>query len=233
MIKKIKENQYIEKIRELRKKPRTRAAISLLLWGIFFLFVFVALDVRGNHTKEPPVYHVTWKWENEKNYKYQMTFTINQDTFLVNGIRNGEKEAFSLQEQTYYLEDKHLYIFQNDTKVLQEYTTLLGYDFLKLRPEFLSQLLSHGELEYTTNYESGQVSKGYSINTAKFVSLLDGLEIIDDSTIKMEVLENNHMITEVKIDLTNYQKYSEEIIDSYQVKIVYSDIGTVSNVELE
>lgn len=233
MIKKIKENKYIEKIREWRKNPRTRAATSLFLWGIFFLFVFVVLDVRGNHTSNQSVYSVTQKWANEKNYKYEMTFTINQETFVVNGIRSEERETFSLQEQTYYLENDKLYAFQNDTKVLQEYTTILGYDFLKLRPEFLSQLLSYGKLEYTTNYESGAVSKGYSINTAKFIKLYDGSEIADDSTIKVEVLETNNTITEMKLDLINYKKYSEEIINSYQIKIVYSDIGIKSNIELE
>lgn len=233
MIQKIKENQYIQRIKELLQNKRTRAITQLVLWMLFFVFVFYTFDLRGKKTQNPKEKTVIETWMEQKNYQYQMTFSINQEDILVKGIRNQLQEVFSLQSRTYYFNDNKLYLFENDIEIPQEYTTILGYEFLKLRPEFLGQLLSYGKLEYTTNYETGMVRKAYSIPIAKFVYLYDGTQITDEDDIKIELLENEKVITEVNLDLTSFFRYSENIIEQYKVTITYFDIGTDANIKLE
>ena len=126
-----------------------------------------------------------------------------------------------------------LYVFENDLKLLKESTILLDFDFLKLRPNFLGQLVSNGILEYTTNYESGIIKKGYSIETAKFVELYDGMIITDDTRVIVELTEQDNVITEVNLDLKNYQKYNQDLIKEYKIQIIYSSIGMISNINLE
>lgn len=226
MIKKIKENESVVKIRELLKNRRTRAFVSLGLWLIFFIFVFSLLGNSENANHPAPV-------KIESNYQYQMTFLINDQTYVVNGVRNGKNESFSLSNQTYFLENDQLYLFFNDTKVLQNSTILLDIDFLKLRPEFFKKLVLQGNLEYTTNYESGVVKKGYSVPVSKFVELYDGSMITDDHTLTIELSENHGTLVEANIDFTNFQKYNQKAILNYQVEIVYSDIGEMEDIRLE
>lgn len=232
-MKKIKQNKYVKLILELLENRRTRAAVILVLWMIFFIFVFSVFDMKGEHFSKTPIYEKMNEWENRTNYEYHIIWTINQNTHFMFGSRNGNYETFSLGNDTYTLEENHLFLWENDTKKWKENTILLGYDVLKLRPTFLSQILSYGNLEYTTKYETGMIKKGYSIPTAKFVELYHQTEIIDDSMINIEVVEQDQIVTEVSLDLTQFQKYSQELINQYKIQIKYSNIGKVSNIELE
>lgn len=229
MIEKLK--IYIKKIKELLQNPRTRAATILVLWFFFFLFVFSTLNTSKKSSST--TYSAMDKWQNSNNYETEITITINDSIYHMNAVRNKNYEAISLDGRTYLLEDNYLYMFQNDMKILQDNVILLDFDFLKLRPNFLRQLISNGKLEYTTNYESGMTKKGYSIETAQFVLLYNGLKITDDSTVLIELVEQNNVITEVNLDLKNYQKYNQNNIEEYKIQIVYSNIGLVSNVNLE
>ena len=232
MINKIKENKYIKIIRELWQNTRTRAAVILGLWIIFFVFVFAVFDIRGNHTSSTS-YNAIETWKESKNYEYDMEITVNQDTYLIRGMRNSNLETFSFQEMSYYLENEFLFVFQNVQKIFQENTILLGIDFLKLRPEFLNKVLQYGKLEYTTKYESGEIRKGYQISTAKFVELYQNLEITDDSFVEIEVVEKENQITSISLNLTDFEKYYQKNIINYEIEIKYSNIGMVSNLKFE
>lgn len=223
MFRKIKGNQYVKLVCGLLQNPRTKSMIILVFWAFFFLFIFLVFDVRGE--KNYPVYTATDKWEKSNNYEYQVIFTINHDAHIVNGIRSDSYETFSLEGQNYYLEKDQLFLFFNDQKVPQDNTELLNYDFLKLRPAFLGKVLSNGTLEYTTNYQSGTIKKGYSIPASSFVTKEDkSLE-----SVSMEVVETNGIITEINLDLKALQPDYEQ----YKINISYSNIGNFSNLELE
>lgn len=232
-MKKIKQNKYVKLILELLQNPRTRAAVILVLWMLFFIFVFSLFDMRGEPSLKTPMYEEMNEWENRNNYEYHIIWTINQDTHFISGIRNENYETFSYQKDTYTLEANQLFLWENDVKKEQESTILLGYDVLKLRPKFLSKMLSYGNLEYTTKYKTGMIKKGYSIPMAKFVELYHQTVITDDSIITMEVVEQDKTVTEISLDLTPFQKYSQELINQYKIQIKYSNIGKVSNIELE
>lgn len=234
MIKKIKENEYVKLIKELLENRRTRALAILLLWGFFFLLIFSIFDVRGTHTPKKEVLNPRDEWKVASNYKSEIAFTINEETYILNSVRNGDYEKLTIGEDTYYLEQDFLYHLEGYNKVFIKETSLLGYDLLKLRPDFLNEVLLNSKLEYTTNYEeSGMIKKGYSIGTAKFVELYHQTMITDDSFITIEVIEKNNQIVEIVLDLKEMQKYSQAIIQTYKIKISYKDFGMVSKEEVE
>ncbi len=234
MIKKIKENEYVKLVKELLENRRTRAFVKLVLWGFFFLLIFSIFDVRGTHTSKKEILDPREKWKVMTNYKSEIIFTINEETYVLNSSRNGDYEKLTIGEDIYYLEQDFLYHLEGYDKKFIKETSLLGYDLLKLRPDFLNEILLNGKLEYTTNYEDGElVKKGYSMNTAKFVELYHQSVITDDSFITMEVTEKNNQIVEIELDLKEMQKYSQMIIQTYKIKIVYKDFGTVFVNEVE
>ncbi|MCI8446115.1 MAG: hypothetical protein HFH31_01320 [Bacilli bacterium] len=222
---------YIKRVKELLQDPRTRAATILVLWFFFFLFVFSTLNT--NRKSSSPTYSTIDKWKSSNNYEAKINITRNDEIYHIDSVRNGNQEVFSLDDRTYILDYNKLYVFENDLKLLKESTILLDFDFLKLRPNFLGQLVSNGNLEYTTNYESGIIKKGYSIETAKFVELYDGMIITDDTRVIVELTEQDNVITEVNLDLKNYQKYNQDLIKEYKIQIIYSSIGMISNINLE
>lgn len=232
MINKLKENKYIKIINELLQNKRTRAATKLVLWLIFFAFVFSVMDNGGNNSVKP-TYDSYEQWKNRKNYDYQMTFNVNKDEYVVSGSRYNQKEIFYIANKQYYIENDYLYLYHNDQRIFQNDTKILDFDILKLRPNFLSTLIPYAKLEYTTTYENGMTKKGYSILTEKFSELYNNLVITDDSTVTMEVVEQDKEILEVNLDLKNYQKYSINDIENYKIRIVYSNINKVSDFILE
>lgn len=234
MIKRIQENEYVKLVKELLENRRTRALVKLVLWGFFFLLIFSIFDVRRTHTPKKDVLNSRDEWKVMSNYKSEITFTINEEIYILNSARNGDYEKLTIGEDTYYLEQNFLYHLEGYNKIFIKETSLLGYDLLKLRPNFLNEVLLNSKLEYTTNYEeSGLVKKGYSIGTAKFVELYRQAIITDDSFITLEVVEKNNQIVEIELDLKEMQKYSQEIIQTYKMKIVYKDFGIVSKEDVE
>lgn len=234
MIKKIKENQYVKLGKELWENRRTRALVKLVLWGFFFLIVFAVFDVRGTHNSKKELSNPRDEWKLMSNYKSEITFTINEETYILNSARNGFHEKLTIGEDIYYLEQDFLYHLEGYNKIFIKETSLLGYDLLKLRPNFLNEVLLNSKLEYTTNYEeSGIIKKGYSISTAKFVELYHQSMITDDSFIKIEVIEKDNQIIEIELDLKELKKYSQDVIYTYKIKIAYKDLGTVTKEEVE
>ncbi|MCI9233015.1 MAG: hypothetical protein HFH08_00290 [Bacilli bacterium] len=234
MIKKVKENEYVKLVIELLENRKTRALVKLALWGFFFLLIFSIFDVRGTHTPTKDTLSSKEEWKTMLNYKSEITFTINEETYILNSVRNGSYEKLKIGEDVYYLEQDYLYHLEGYNKKFIKETSLLGYDLLKLRPDFLNEILLNSKLEYTTNYEDSKlVKKGYSINTAKFVELYHQSIITDDSFVTIEVMEKNNQIVQIELDLKEMQKYSQTIIQVYKIKIIYSDIGKVSKEEVE
>ncbi len=234
MIKKIKENEYVKLVKELLENKRTRALVKLVLWGGFFLLVFSIFDVRGTRTSKKELSNPAGDWKSMSNYKSEVTFTINEETYILNSIRNGDYEKLTIGEDTYYLEQNFLYHLEGYNKIFIEETSLLGYDLLKLRPDFLNEVLRNSKLEYTTNYEANElVKKGYSISTAKFVELYHQSIITDNTFMPIEVVEKNNQIVEIELDLKEMQGYSQTMIQTYKIKIVYRDFGTVTKTEVE
>lgn len=219
MLKKIKENQYIKWIFEFLKIPRAKAAVQLVLWIIFFIIVFVAFDIR----KSQPSKKILDMWDISE-YSYQATFQVNQDKFLLAGTKKENIETIQFEDQEYRLEQDHLYVIQENQVVQKNSTELVYYDIRKLNLNFFKTIVSNATLEYTTNYESGLIRKGYSLNTAKFVEFYSGMSITDDSTIQIEIIEEAGVLKEIEIDLTPFQKHNQKIINTYRIKIVYSKI---------
>lgn len=219
MLKKIKENQYIKWISEFLKIPRAKATVQLVLWIIFFIIVFAAFDIR----KSQPPKKILDMWD-VSEYSYQATFQVNQDKFLLTGTKKENTETIQFENQEYRLEQNRLYLIQENQVVQKNSTELVYYDIRKLNLNFFKTIVSNAALEYTTNYESGLIRKGYSLNTAKFVEFYSGMSITDDSTIQIETVEEAGVLKEIEFDLTPFQKYNQKIINTYQIKIVYSKI---------
>lgn len=213
-------NAYVKKFKELLENRRTRAAVILFLWFLFFLFIFAAFDVRKPQ-KESYVSSTLEDWKGKTTYEYQMTLSIDDKEYKINGHKYVSREEFVLEDTVYYLENNLLYRLENGNRVPEENTVLLGLDFTKLSPTQLEEIISKGSLQYTTNYEDGLVKKGYEIPLSDVISWYRNLTVSDSNTMAIELSEKNKQIVEVNIDFTHVIQYSQPSIKNYQIKINY------------
>lgn len=225
MFRKIKENKNFEILNRLLQNKRARSAIILVLWMFFFFIVFSLLETEPKNTRISALD----KWKIEEHYEYEMQIKKEGVSTSIKGIRNKNEEVFSFMNQTYFLDLENLYMFENDTKVLIDQNTI--FNFIKLRPNFLFELLSGGSLEYTTNYEKGDTKKGYSISASNISTFSSVLKALENSSVLLEVNENNETITKVKLELLNFQEENEVV--NYEIEIDYFNVGDIVNINLE
>ena len=197
MFKKIKENPYYVKFKEMRADPKLRPITSLIFWFIFMFIVVIF--IRSMNTSTP-----TTKVENEVNQNilnYEFTYT--NDNVVVFGQSYDEKKEFMIGENRYYYNGENVYLIKN-----QNATIMPNFDLnvLKITPALINNLI--GNLNYNTVDEAKQ----YLIPLPNFMNLYEvdveaDLSLASQYNIIINVYEKNNNVYMYKIDLTNYYNY--------------------------
>lgn len=222
MFKKIKENKNYQLIHDWLENPRYRALVKLLLWGIFFLFVFGALNTSSNSNPPSnlPPSTVEIPLSQMDNYEYQITIENDQ----IRGTRVGEKEVYIENGQKYQIENETIYKMTENGKISM-HPANLKFDIRKLRPEKLEELKKLGQVEYTTEYKDQTKKTSYTIKTEKFSTWYNGSTTSSNDSINMTIYEKKNKPEKIELDLTNYKNRT------YSIIIHYDKIGEIKKIE--
>ena len=154
MFKKLKENPYYVKFRELRKNPKTRSLISLFLWFIFFLLVILFLRGMNSSTT------VTTKERSITSYE----FTYENDYTKVFGECFNNKFLIFKDNRYYY--NGNFYLIDGDK------ATLSDFNMTFITPSMIDNLISGISLD----------GDKYIIPLDRFMSLYDADTTFDLSS---------------------------------------------------
>lgn len=189
MFKKIKENPYYIKFKEMRADPKLKPITSLILWFIFI--VIVVIFIKSSYSNEPI------KKENINSISnYEFTYKNNNLTIFGNSY-DGKME-FILNGNRYYYDLENVYLISN-----KEVTLVSNFDLnvLKITPKFIENLTAN--LSYSLNGEA----KVYIVPLYRFLNLYEvdvevDLSIANQYNILVSVYDDMY-----EIDLTNYYNF--------------------------
>ena len=198
MFKKIKENPYYVKFKEMRADPKLKPITSLILWFIFI--VIVVIFVRGTVSTK----NTTVKTDNVVNKdvsNYEFTYTNNSGVIF--GESYEDKLEFIYGGNRYYYNGKNVYLIKNQNGTL---VTNFDLNVLKITPKMISNLISN--LTYTANGKAKQ----YVVPLSRFLNLYEidveaDLSLANQYNVIVNVYEKNNNIYMYQLDLTNYYNF--------------------------
>lgn len=199
MFKKIKENPYYQKFKEMRADPKLRPITSLILWFIFF--VIVILFARGLTSTRANLESTETQKTTLSDSNYEFTYSNNSGVIF--GQTYDDKLEFMYGGNRYYYNGETVYLIQN-----QQATIMPAFDLnvLKINPTMINNLI--GNLNYNMDGEAKQ----YLVPLSNFLNLYEvdveaDLSLANQYNIVINVYENDNGIYMYKLDLTNYYNY--------------------------
>lgn len=199
MFKKIKENPYYQKFKEMRADPKLRPITSLILWFIFF--VIVILFARGLTSTRANLESTETQKTTLSDSNYEFTYSNNVG--IIFGQTYDDKLEFMYGGNRYYYNGETVYLIQN-----QQATIMPTFDLnvLKINSKMINNLI--GNLTYNMDGEAKQ----YLVPLSNFLNLYEvdvevDLSLANQYNIVINVYENDNGIYMYKLDLTNYYNY--------------------------
>lgn len=199
MFKKIKENPYYQKFKEMRADPKLRSLTSLILWFIFF--VIVILFARGLTSTRANLESTETQKTTLSDSNYEFTYSNNSGVIF--GQTYDDKLEFMYGGNRYYYNGETVYLIQN-----QQATIMPAFDLnvLKINSKMINNLI--GNLTYNMDGEAKQ----YLVPLSNFLNLYEvdveaDLSLANQYNIVINVYENDNGIYMYKLDLTNYYNY--------------------------
>ena len=210
----------IETFKRLWAIPRYKAIIKLILWISFFFIIYLVMFVlsliNGSYEKKQVKPTLVTKTALESytemanyEYKYNFTYTFNNEnkTTLIEGTKYNNSNSFKLASNKYKIENNAIYDLNNSVV-----TNLTDYDIILLEPSNIINLLKTAKNKEETKYNNGNIKTEYSF---------------DDMLIT--TYEENHYITKIDLDLTNYMIKVNPKITSYIINIIYENINNIDS----
>ena len=199
MFKKIKENPYYQKFKEMRADPKLRPITSLILWFIFF--VIVILFARGLTSTRANLESTETQKTTLSDSNYEFTYSNNSGVIF--GQTYDDKLEFMYGGNRYYYNGETVYLIQT-----QKATIMPAFDLnvLKINSKMINNLI--GNLTYNMDGEAKQ----YLVPLSNFLNLYEvdveaDLSLANQYNIVINVYENDNGIYMYKLDLTNYYNY--------------------------
>lgn len=199
MFKKIKENPYYQKFKEMRADPKLRPITSLILWFIFF--VIVILFARGLTSTRANLESTETQKTALSDSNYEFTYSNNSGVIF--GQTYDDKLEFMYGGNRYYYNGETVYLIQN-----QQATIMPAFDLnvLKINSKMINNLISN------LNYNMDGEAKQYLVPLSNFLNLYEvdveaDLSLANQYNIVINVYENENGIYMYKLDLTNYYNY--------------------------
>ena len=199
MFKKIKENPYYQKFKEMRADPKQRSITSLILWFIFF--VIIILFARGLTNTHANLENTERQKTTLSDSNYEFTYSNNSGVIF--GQVYDDKLEFMYGGNRYYYNGGSVYLIKN-----QHATIMPNFDLnvLKINKKMINNLI--GNLNYNMDGEAKQ----YLVPLSNFLNLYEvdveaDLSLANQYNIVINVYENDDGIYMYKLDLTNYYNY--------------------------
>ncbi len=204
-------------VKEQYKNPRTRAAVILGIYFVFFVFLFIGLN-SANSTSTINGENIQNYNNISENYNYAYNIEIENsdhtDKYLFTGLYN---EGNTTQKMTLY---------NNETG---EYEEILEYT--NINPKFLDlktiiSYVNNIKEEFSTNYKDGTIQKNYLVELNKIDE-----NVNSEKTVEINVYEKDNFITKIIIDGTNFDVETNEGVVSSKYTLEFEPIKDQENAE--
>lgn len=228
--------EFKELIKELYKDKRKKGLVSLLLWFLFFVIIFLFLGnprdmkytyIETSNSNDNTVKVSKSSLENFKtmeNFEYSYLITINENnitnTYKVDGTYYNEKYYFETSGYSYYLKDNNIYLVDDSLKQL----TLVGnlsnnnsvFNYLDLKlltKDNINTFITSSEKVNEVTYKDGNGTKEFRYTN------------YDNRIINITTKEYGNIINSIELD---FSKYFGSKYQVFSVVITYKNVNNIS-----
>lgn len=222
MFKKINENKYVQKYKELRANPKTRSLISLGFWMIFLVVavLLVRSTMSSNEIQSEPV-----KDEVLEVTNYEFTYRDNLKTIF--GEVYDDRMIFYFNNGKYYKNGNGIYLVNENSLEVQD----MNISELNLTFSVIDDLVSQ------VNAIEDNGVKTYLVPLSNFIRAYEGNESEDlteatNYNVTIQTYEKDGVVYMVKLDLSNYYLF-RALPDTGIITINYYNVNKLNDFSLE
>ncbi len=186
---------------------------------------------------------------NVGNYVYEYHFSYknsNDITIMYKGQKFNNKEigirTFNNVATNYYIENNIIYVLENNKYIKKtNYNHYEDLDYRLLDPINLAKIIQDSEQDYKTEFKDNTTEQKNKISLEKFINIYDTFGIMvnpngiidKESEVSFIIKYTKENIYSISIDLTSvYPYYKNEDFSSYNLNIMYSNIGSIENIDV-
>lgn len=222
MFKKINENKYVQKYKELRANPKTRSLISLGFWMLFLVVavLLVRSTMSSNEIQSEPV-----KDEVLEVTNYEFTYRDNLKTIF--GEVYDDRMIFYFNNGKYYKNGNGIYLVNENSLEVQD----MNVSELNLTFSVIDDLVSQ------VNATEDNGVKTYLVPLSNFIRAYEGNESEDlteatNYNVTIQTYEKDGVVYMVKLDLSNYYLF-RGLPDMGIITINYYNVNKLNDFSLE
>ena len=214
--------KVIEFLKELRKKPYGKGVFFFGFYLIFFIVVFIMLNVGGNINLDKKESSFNSKLE-KYNYSFEYRIILDNNTYSYIGTKNNNIFNYTYDGKDYYSDGEKSYL-KEDSKEVEN-----PIKFSKLFDEnIINLIINSSYIESNTRYASREVVYNLLISSNTLSKLLDNKDIdVDEVPNKIKISINNGFINEINYDLDSYCKINDTC-SSLNITINYKEFNEIS-----
>lgn len=215
---------YIKKTKEFLKDPKKKSLTQLAIYGLFFIFVFILINSSENVVDTPIVEEQQTPieyYDDMTSYDYKITYTNIDRVDVIEGTYYNNTSLFNYNNLKYYYEDM-LYVINNDSYTLSN----IEYDVSKMFNKNLHTIFNSLNEESKTTYKDGKVITNYTLDSNIIYKYLYNMESTYIDLVSVSMTENNNIITNITIDLTNLG------LSLNKIEVDYSNINNIEDLNI-
>lgn len=240
MSKRSREDSHIQMDNQLD----IRRVIFFAFYIIFFIFVAVVFRGvysinKSSKTRFNSGYKYSFRLNdiNENNYHFIYKKQVNNNTTIYEGDRFNDVMEFTMSgvlASKYYVNNDTYYLKNPNTLEYLLSSNPMDFSILT-KPSNLNQMfLSATYISFVEYIDSKAKDYNYDISTSSLLRLFNNIELdIDDSNNKIVAkVDEDGRLYEIDMDMTNYFKYFNSNILSYNLSFLYSKFGNIEKITM-
>lgn len=219
--------EIIKKIRLGLKNPKTKSLTLLGIYSLFFIFVFVVLNMSKNNTLNTSSISENESVDDKTVSSYEYAININNNNLLttISGTYSNNEEIFNFNNNKYYVKDDIVYILDNGVKN----PVNLDINIKNYRYDKLEEIIKNSKFIEKIVYNDDREKSTYNIDIKKYFELLNqniDCNIVNCNIVIPITVEAKENINKVILDFNSYFNYN------YIVEINYSNINNIKELKI-
>lgn len=200
----------------LMQNPRIRAIVILSMYAIFFILIFLLINLGRNATYKEEI-NKNGKIDRIQNYKntytsYDYTSNIEIDIdseltkYLVTGTNSPSEKSQLIKIYNSEIDDYEIY----------NQSTIINDNFFNI--DNIIKYVNDIKFEFSTEYKDGSILKSYLVPINRINS-----NITSEENVEINVYEFDNKIIKVIINSSNLDKLSDDKINSVLYTIEFNN----------